>query len=149
MARVPISVNLQNQYDAILDAPYTLTAGVLAAGIYVPLALSQKNGSTRVQIYNAGTANYVYFRKGQYSDPVNPRGGFALAMKDTVYNIPAASTVTILLNQYERNMKNIVDNLIIDFNVGFTAGSTINIDAEQLHINDYSANTNGIGVTFQ
>jgi len=140
MSRVPITVNVQNAYDAILDAPYVLSAPVLAAGVYVPSALSQKNGSTRVQIYNAGAANQVYFRGGNYSDPVNPRGGFTWAGGDTMYTIPANATVTIILNQFENRMKNLSDNLIIDFGAGFAAGSTINVDAEQLHIFDYATN---------
>ncbi len=149
MARVPITINQQNQYDAILDAPYTLSAPVLAAGIYVPNFSSiSKRGSVRVQIYNAGSASYVYFRGGNYVDPVNTRGAVSWGGQDTVYNLPSDSTVTICLDQYQAKMQNIQDNLIIDFQQNFAAGGTINVDGLTLRIVDYTNNSNGIGVHF-
>ena len=70
----------------------------------------------RVQIYNAGSASYVYFRGGNYVDAVNARGAVSWGGQDTVYNLPSDSTVTICLDQYQAKMQNIQDNLIIDFN---------------------------------
>ena len=150
MARIPISLNQQNQYDAILDNPYVLTAPVLAAGIYVPNFSSySKRGSCRVQIYNAGAASYVYFRGGNYSDPVNARGATSAGGGDTLYNLLAGATQTIILDEYIVRMQNIQDNLIIDFQAGFAAGGTINVDSETLRIADYTNNSNGIQVQFQ
>jgi hypothetical protein len=45
-------------------------------------------------------------------------------------------------------MQNIQDNLIIDFQQGFAAGGTINVDGLTLRIVDYTNNSNGIGVHF-
>lgn len=143
MTRVLVPVNLNNADDIIVDAPYTLSAPVIAAGIYIPDALAHtKTGSTRVQIYNSGAyTSQVYFRGGNYTDPLNPRKGYSIATDGSVMaNIPAGQSRTFIMNKLQAPCGSINDILLIDFSSNLGVLSTINVNAEQLHINEYLTN---------
>lgn len=134
MARTPVNVNVQNMYDVATVVQTTIDATLVTNGVYVPDALNQKTGTTRVRVYNSSaSANQIYFMKGQLIDlTASPYGGFATGVNTVQYTIPSNTTCSIILNQYEAYIKKLDGSILINFNTGFTG--KIDVVAEQLHL---------------
>lgn len=134
MARTPVNVSVQNMYDVATVVPTVIDSTLVTNGVYVPNALNNKTGSTRVRVYNSSiAANQIYFMKASLVDlTASPYGGFATGVNTVEYTIPSNTICEIILNQYEGYIKKLDGSILINFNTGFTG--SIDVVAEQLHL---------------